>query len=283
MPGPSLFIRQQCPIATPANDGLMSAAQAAAVAGGGSTATLADVYTNGAAAADQTMLVASANGGPVIIKGSSANIGALLEILSSVGATIFSAVDAATPKVLLPGFFVQNAPSFGGPVTGNQTVDGQGVSYTADGNGPEFGGTGFTCTQDSVTPADSIVYLTINDVPLYFVRSTGLFPQTPVALGNAGNPWGNATSNFYASAVTTPAIASNTITPTSGICEVGAGLIKTIALPYAGFIGTITLLPTAAFTYDNTGNILVASGSGTAVANRPMLATYNGTAWLMSY
>lgn len=31
MPGPSLFIRQQCPLATPANDGLMSAAQAAAV------------------------------------------------------------------------------------------------------------------------------------------------------------------------------------------------------------------------------------------------------------
>jgi hypothetical protein len=32
MPGPSLFIRQQTPIATPANDGLMSATQAVAVA-----------------------------------------------------------------------------------------------------------------------------------------------------------------------------------------------------------------------------------------------------------
>ena len=77
-------------------------------------------------------------------------------------------------------------------------------------------------------------------------------------------------------------IGSNTIAPTDSIHQVGAGLIKTITVP-AGFTsGTIALIPTAAFTYDATGNIL---GTGTAVVGRTMLATYSSSTskWSMSY
>lgn len=82
----------------------------------------------------------------------------------------------------------------------------------------------------------------------------------------------------------TLSITSNTIAPTSMCHPVGAGLIKTITPPSAISTGTFTvkLLPTAAFTYDNTGNIL---GSGTAVVDRPMDATWipSLSKWMMSY
>lgn len=77
-------------------------------------------------------------------------------------------------------------------------------------------------------------------------------------------------------------VASNTIVPTSGIHHVGAGLIKTITVPLAGaFVGSIVLIPDAAFTYDNTGNIV--GGAGLAIVNQPMTATFDGTSWYMSY
>ena len=78
-------------------------------------------------------------------------------------------------------------------------------------------------------------------------------------------------------------ITSNTIAPLAGIHSVGAGLIKNITAPYTGFTGTVVLRPTVAFTYDATGNILVASGGGTAVVGKDMYATCDGSKWAMSY
>lgn len=77
-------------------------------------------------------------------------------------------------------------------------------------------------------------------------------------------------------------VSANVITPTHSIHQVGAGLIKTITVP-AGFAsGTIALVPTAAFTYDATGNIL---GTGTAVVGRTMFATLSSSTgkFSMSY
>lgn len=76
--------------------------------------------------------------------------------------------------------------------------------------------------------------------------------------------------------------STNAITPTDSIHQLGAGLIKTINVP-AGFTsGTIAFVPTAAFTYDATGNII---GTGTAVIGRTMFATYSASTskWTMSY
>ncbi len=79
-------------------------------------------------------------------------------------------------------------------------------------------------------------------------------------------------------------ISSNTIAPTKPISFVGAGLIKTITAPVgiAGAGGQITLIPTAAFTTDATGNIAIAS---TAVIGRAMTMTYDGSTakWYPSY
>jgi hypothetical protein len=77
-------------------------------------------------------------------------------------------------------------------------------------------------------------------------------------------------------------ISSNTIAPTAQIHQVGAGLIKTITLPASIVSGTVALVPTAAFTYDATGNVL---GTGTAVVGRTMFATYSASTgkWSMSY
>ncbi len=77
-------------------------------------------------------------------------------------------------------------------------------------------------------------------------------------------------------------IGSNTIAPTFQIHQVGAGLIKTITVP-SGLKGeTVALVPTAAFTYDATSNVL---GTGTAVVGRTMFATYSisTSKWSMSY
>ncbi len=84
-------------------------------------------------------------------------------------------------------------------------------------------------------------------------------------------------------------IASNTIAPTYRYHTVGAGLIKTITLPPgpgAGVVHEVVIIPTAAFTYDGTGNILVAAGSAaTAVINKPMIATWipSLSKFVMSY
>lgn len=77
------------------------------------------------------------------------------------------------------------------------------------------------------------------------------------------------------------AIAGNAIAPTSAIHHVGAGLIKNITVP-AGLAqgGTIFLVPDAAFTTDATGNISLAS---TAVINKTLAMTWDGTKWNPSY
>lgn len=80
-------------------------------------------------------------------------------------------------------------------------------------------------------------------------------------------------------------IAANAITVTNSTHEVGgAGPLRTINGPpvLTTGTGTIALIPTGTWAYDNAGNIL---GSGTAVVGRTMFATFNqGTGkYSMSY
>jgi len=76
-------------------------------------------------------------------------------------------------------------------------------------------------------------------------------------------------------AAPTLVITANVITPAAPISFLGAGLVKTITVP-ANFVahgGRVTLIPTAAFTTDTTGNIALAS---TAVINRAIDFVYDG-------
>lgn len=85
-----------------------------------------------------------------------------------------------------------------------------------------------------------------------------------------------------------PVIASgNVIAPTWPVHVVsGTGVIKTITVPNipAGAVVTIALIPSGAWTYDNTGNIGGVVG-GTAVVGKTMYATWvpSLSKWAMSY
>ena len=53
-----------------------------------------------------------------------------------------------------------------------------------------------------------------------------------------------------------------------------------INIPFTGFNGSITIIPDGLFTWTATGNIALA---GTAVVNKALTLTYDGTKWNPSY
>ena len=72
-----------------------------------------------------------------------------------------------------------------------------------------------------------------------------------------------------------------TINPKSNIVFVsGTAAIQTITVPYFGFSGSVTLLPTGAFTTITGGNIAIAS---TAVVGKALTMTIVGSTWYPSY
>jgi hypothetical protein len=93
-------------------------------------------------------------------------------------------------------------------------------------------------------------------------------------------------SSFSAVSAAAPTVASaTTIAPTTPIAFVsGTTAVVTItaAAPISTGGGTITLIPTGAFTWTTAGNIAVA---GTAVVNRALTMTYDATTtkWYPSY
>ncbi|CAB4188478.1 hypothetical protein UFOVP1176_23 [uncultured Caudovirales phage] len=107
--------------------------------------------------------------------------------------------------------------------------------------------------------------------------STSMVMVTPV-LGAA-----TGTSLAVSNVIGTTAVANTLgitafILPTpKAINFVGAGLIKTITVPalFAAAGGSITLIPTAAFTWDASDNIAIA---GTAVVGRALIMTYDAFA-----
>ncbi len=78
------------------------------------------------------------------------------------------------------------------------------------------------------------------------------------------------------------AIASAaTIAPFAGVHHVtGTAAINTITPPYAGFTGSIRLIPDGLWTLATGGNIALAS---TAVVSRALTVTFDGTSWYPSY
>jgi hypothetical protein len=72
-----------------------------------------------------------------------------------------------------------------------------------------------------------------------------------------------------------------TITPSGYVCHVTAGnTISTINIPYAHFTGSIVLIPDNLWSTSTAGNIALAT---TAVVNKALTMTYDGTKWYPSY
>jgi len=131
----------------------------------------------------------------------------------------------------------------------------------------------FNTSPNLVTP----VLGTVASGDISACTSTSMVMVTP-AIGAA-----TGTSLAVSNVIGTTAVA-NTLAITSNVLEtpkdinfVAAGLIKTITVPalFAAAGGSITLIPTAAFTWDATGNIAIA---GTAVVGRALIMTYDAFA-----
>ena len=126
--------------------------------------------------------------------------------------------------------------------------------------------------------------------------STGMVMVAPVlgtpASGDLTNCTGSPTftnvkySGLVANTAAAPTIASAaTIAPTAPITFIsGTAAVVTITAPapISAGGGTITFIPTGAFTWTTAGNIAVA---GTAVVNRALTLTYDATTtkWYPSY
>jgi hypothetical protein len=114
--------------------------------------------------------------------------------------------------------------------------------------------------------------------------STGMVMVTPVIGAATGTSL--SLSGFSAVSAAAPTIASaTTIAPTTPIVFVSgtAAVVNiTAAAPISTGGGTITLIPTGAFTWTAAGNIAVL---GTAVVNRALTMTYDTTTtkWYPSY
>jgi hypothetical protein len=96
------------------------------------------------------------------------------------------------------------------------------------------------------------------------------FSNTGLALpGHVGRTLGTAVAS------------ATTITPTGAVFHVsGTTPVATINLPYAGFVGEITIIPDGLFTTTTAGNIGLAS---VMVVGKANLMTYDGTKWYPSY
>ena len=86
MAGPTALIRENCPLATEANDGLMSRQDKTTLNNLVTGGTLRSVYNNGSSDTDQTMTIAPGKGGPITLVGD-----ALIDIKNTL-ATLISEI-----------------------------------------------------------------------------------------------------------------------------------------------------------------------------------------------
>jgi hypothetical protein len=120
--------------------------------------------------------------------------------------------------------------------------------------------------------------LVFNTTPTLVTPVLGAATGTSLVLSGAATAATVAVSNVIGTTAVanTLGITSNVLATPKDINFVAAGLIKTITVPslFVGAGGAITLIPTAAFTWDASGNIAL---PGTAVVGRPLTMTYDGT------
>ena len=136
------------------------------------------------------------------------------------------------------------------------------------------------------TPSSANLRLTLTDET---GTGSAVFANTPSLVTpfiDAATGTSLVLSSFNAVSAAAPSIASAaTIAPTTPIAFVsGTAAVVTITAPapISAGGGTITLIPTGAFTWTTAGNIAVA---GTAVVSRTLTMTYDVTTtkWYPSY
>jgi hypothetical protein len=171
-------------------------------------------------------------------------------------------------------------PALGTPTSGNlSNCTGLPVSTGITGLGS--GVATFLVTPSSANLRSALTDETGTGAAVFATSPTLVTPVIGAATGTS-----LALSSFSAVSAAAPTIASaTTIAPTTPIAFVsGTTAVVTItaATPISIGGGTITLIPTGAFTWTTADNIAVA---GTAVVNRALTMTYDSvtTKWYPSY
>ena len=129
------------------------------------------------------------------------------------------------------------------------------------------------CTSTSMVMVTPVLG-TVTSGNISACTSTSMVMVTPVLGAATGTSLAVSTVIGTTAAASTLGITANVLPTPKAINFVAAGLIKTITVPtlFSTGGGEITLIPTAAFTWDATGNIAVA---GTAVISRALTMTYD--------
>lgn len=279
MPGPSLFIRQQVPIATVDYDGLMSKEQAAVIASitGGPFLPLAGGTMD--------------SGADIISAGGVANI----DFSASSGTMktpsgLNTFLSAAEMDLFTPGRVALRTIAVDSNISALQ-LEARGASSSTDPAIRIFK------NRSNADPIDEIRFSignSLNAAQFFYFRGSGVAADTSMTvLPGTANVWALGSVAQYFSRIhaalhmtvlggNLSSTGSNvTIAPTTSLHHVtGVGSIQTITIPFTGFVGSITLIPDGAFTTVTGGNIARAT---TAVLSQALIMTYDGTSWYPSY
>jgi hypothetical protein len=197
--------------------------------------------------------------------------------------------------VLLDGSVViENDPAFGSPMIRGGTPNGF-MSFTSDGVGAVWGGTGITVQQRADAPDQSEVAFAVNDEIVIGVRDNCMAPKldgagAPVVdLGNAANPWRRICAQIRWARVGAALASSATIAPDSSIHHVtGTTSVQTITPPFDGFTGDVTLIMDENCQLATGGNIdpytvetanLASVSAGAVGGKAKVVLTYDGSSW----
>ena len=198
--------------------------------------------------------------------------------------------------VLLDGAVViENDPAFGSPMIRGGAVNGF-MSFTSDGVGPAWGGTGVTAQQRADAPDQSEVAFTVNDEIVVGVRDSAMTPKVDdvtglpcVDLGNAANPYRRSFAQIGWGKVGAALASATIIWPDCAIHHVtGTTPVQTVTPPFDGFTGDVTLIMDENCQLATGGNIdpytvetaNLASVSAGAVGGKAKVAlTYDGACW----
>jgi hypothetical protein len=193
-------------------------------------------------------------------------------------------VQAGTTKQVTNATFFTNAtlvaPALGTPASGTLT-NCTGLPVATGVSGFGTGIAAFLATPTSANLRSALTDETGTGAAVFATTPTLVTPVIGAATGTS-----LSLSSFSAVSAAAPTVASaTTIAPTTPIAFVsGTTAVVTItaAAPISTGGGTITLIPTGAFTWTTAGNIAVA---GTAVVSRALTMTYDATTtkWYPSY
>jgi len=211
-------------------------------------------------------------------------ISALPAATAAATTDVLPIVQAGTTKQVTNALLFTNSilvnPALGTPASGTLT-NCTGLPIATGVSGLGTGVATFLVTPSSANLRTVLTDETGTGSAVFATTPTLVTPVIGAATGTS-----ISLSSFSAVSAAAPTIASaTTIAPTTPIAFVsGTTAVVTItaAAPISTGGGTITLIPTGAFTWTTAGNIAVA---GTAVVSRALTMTYDVTTtkWYPSY